>query len=1404
MESTNAHNVGIADYVHNYLYTRPNPAQSTGAKVRHTIEGFPIILYINGVCQGIYDFNLDRYSYSAYGYDVPEYANTCRSYEISANSNSTAGAFIKWDASKGVDEHTWYASDFRGIYPPSIQTASNDDYALLKNLISFVADSTDDVFRDEFDVYFDRESVFRYYILVMLLGAVDSLGKNAKLTTFDGVKWYFQFYDMDTIFGLDNSGAEKYDVDIEMEEGTFNTYSSTLWVRVRELFKNELLAEYTNMRNEYLKPSKIIECVFEKQIEQIPQRYYNLTTQLKYLNFGGSYLMVSYGNRYYSLKRWINERFLFMDTLMGYTATTSNYATVRAGIEGDLYFEIQTYSPMYVTIKWRNEQDGKGTTSTKVGRDKVVRITGTTKSKDQEILIYGAEYIKKFGSLVDIKPTHLLLNQAKRLIELDCQNDEELIELQINECSYLQTVKINGCSKLGVLTASQVLDVSGCDNLRYLNAYGTQVTTIDTNSAGGNLVEMYVPKTLTTLSLKNQYSLTTLGLPCATGITASDYEIKNNGTNIANFSLINCPLINRLTYNATPSINGDAYDFYSNRRNTTELANMEDYEMYKHLSFVGNGLAKADNIYIENSCINMEGLSFRGAENLKFITLRDLPNLKHLLIGSNRTGNNWEQYSKEDLIGSFDYDGLTIRGCPNIETFRFHDFQGYPIRGQNNGNNTYSSWIDFTQDTLDLESKFPNLKVFSCNMPTQNLSTIILPDTMKSICINGVTSESWTDRYHHWKKEKMDLQNIYFKSDYPNGTNGIHMGNRYLTETTFSACPKTLVIDGLNVKNEYVNPKFQAMKTYGDENYPMIKPKGKIDLSTFKWKHISGWFTNVDVDVDTGLTYVYPNWDELINNVTSCDNMFYRCTNKSFDWKFAMKFFPKINNRSALGNMYKYAQLKEQTSFEADAVDMINTLHDISAWGYNDAPFLGTNLKYVKSVKSSKSGGCYGLFQSAPELEKVGDCTFSGTSSSHFENMFNGCANLKSVGNITVNHTNAMDCSSMFYGCKQLTSVGNLNFKVSYGEHFFRDCSSMETLPLPNLSSVINLSDAFRGCSKITSIALNDITDSTPLQYLSNTFNGCSSLTTVKIGSNRLPNSLINMNGCYYGCTKLTNILNFPVDPVDYLSLDSCCYNCDALTDNKIPLALPTRINNTNNMFAYCDGLKNVEIEIPSNGFSAYGMFRGCNNLTSAIVKMTGNYCSDMRYIFDNCKYLTSVYLKFPSKLNYDEIYQTGMSYHNMFSYCSRLTDVELDMTSLKDSGTYADFGYMFRQSKSIQNVTGLDLTYVRKTPKGQYISGYNNWDWHSFYLSADTTFENIENWQFIGALAKSYDFPNIKNMDTIKSILRSLDTVVLETLGLAVNVIDLTDETIVEDVDTELQQLVIQAKNKGWTFSVV
>ena len=39
------------------------------------------------------------------------------------------------------------------------------------------------------------------------------------LTTFDGNVWYMQLYDCDSCTGLDNTGAMKFDPDIEVVSG---------------------------------------------------------------------------------------------------------------------------------------------------------------------------------------------------------------------------------------------------------------------------------------------------------------------------------------------------------------------------------------------------------------------------------------------------------------------------------------------------------------------------------------------------------------------------------------------------------------------------------------------------------------------------------------------------------------------------------------------------------------------------------------------------------------------------------------------------------------------------------------------------------------------------------------------------------------------------------------------------------------------------------------------------------------------------------------------------------------------------------------------------------------------------------------------------------------------------------
>ena len=1440
MESTNAHNVGLADYVRKYLYIHNNPAQDIDPRASRTIQGFPILLYINGKLQGVYDFNLDRYSTTAFGYNLPAHKDTCRVYEISANTNSTAGAFIPWSSDKDVTEWAWYKNDFMGIYPPEIQNANNDDFAALKNLISFVHDTSDRVFEIEFDTYFDKESVIRYYILVMVLGLVDSLGKNAKLVTYDGVKWYFEFYDMDTAFGLDNTGALKYDVDIEVDPEHFNTADSVLWTRVRTLFYADIETEYYKMRNQDLTLDKIYECLFTNQIEKIPEKQYNLSTQSKYLK-SGEYIMMSNGNRYYNLKRWIKERLIYCDTLFNYSPTTASYITVRSGVEGSVYLDIETYYPMYITIEWRNQADGSGRLMKKVGRNKTVRFEGVVQAKDQEVLIYGAKHLKTVSGMEGIMPRHLLLNSATKLTSVECPNNTELINVQMEKCSYLQRINLSGCSSLGVLNTSQVLDVSGCNNLRYLNASGTVITSININQSGGNLVELYTPKTLQKLELRNQYSLRVVGLPASSSLDGTKlYDLKQSASNMSSFTLINCPLVERLTASEDFGVGGNFFDNYTNERRASDI-NYLDYPEgeWKRLMSWGNGLANCYSIHIENSCYNVPSMSFRGISNIQQLTLRNLPGLKTLMLGANCCGyryNNEPQYEADtyDTVAEFDWDSLEIIKCDNIEEFRIHEMYPYNWNEGAGGNLTYFTFKPGTE-SINLAKKFPKLKIFECNLATQNIHQIILPRTLESIM-----TCAWNKRHDEGFKnevliEKFNIDSIYFDGEHDTSYEGIDLGGHKLKNVCIVA-PYAKELLGVDIVNEYTNPIFNDLKEPNSETRPFITPNGVIDVSKFKWKYIADWFAFVDFTNGICEVKTPEDWTAFLKNITRASRMFYYCTNPEFTWEFAMQFFPKLNTYEDLSYMYQHATLAEQESYETSNVIMENK-YNIGGYNYNANPFRGANLKYVKEFTLTACDGAYATFAGCESLIKIGDCRFTGNRSSTWgiDYLCNGCINLEEVGSITSSATResgkTIPMENAFEGCYKLRRVGALNFSTNnmncayynclaleneglsfpyMGEctdirNVLYNCKSLTQVNFETLAKVIYADGFLRSCESLTSVHLPDIGRDHPLQEIGSGFSGCKSLETITIGGETLPIGLRNMSYLYSQCELLTNVIPIPNDFIYDVDMSGCCSRCSSLTDDTIYKEIPFKVTNVSYMYERCNGLINPVVNINTDNVYAKQTFRYCENIKTLTVNFNGRLLRDSTYFAEYCNRLETVNFKFPSALTMHDYYGTGVTYYNMFQYCNSLKIVNLNMSKLADTNSKADFGGMFYEDKYIEEIHGLDFTYLKKPIRSLTSSGQNPYDWHDTSITYGAVFENLNTFDVTGALIHSYDFKNINTIGHTKTILRHLDTVTEETLGLTYNIMDAIDDEKTENVDEELRTLALDAmNNKGWTFAIV
>ena len=416
----------------------------------------------------------------------------------------------------------------------------SQDYGL-KRVIDWVGNCTDEEFVADFEKYFNRHYTLRYYLLVVLIGAVDNLGKNLMLDTWDGQIWYPRFYDIDTILSYDNSGAIKFDVDIEMEQGYWNTSSSRLWTRVRDLFHDELIEVYKDMRGNGVTYEGIMKYMYDEQIAKIPQTYYNKDFDIKYAPYADEYLGKAHGDGYQHMKRWLKNRFIFCDTLFDYAPSYENdKLTIRANTLDLMSLEIETYTPVYQHISFYNGQMSKekvdGKTST------IFEGTAQT-ATDQEVLIYGGSNIKKISGISSMNPDSMLIGNATRLTELIATDCPLLTEINSDKANllpnvYLNKVDLSGCTLLGGM-----LKISNSQLLQNLNMKGTAITGVQLPSSIRNLEVLRLPNTIKNLTLNDAPLLHTLEFD--NGINLQSISLKNCNRldNCINFDLTQTPSV---------------------------------------------------------------------------------------------------------------------------------------------------------------------------------------------------------------------------------------------------------------------------------------------------------------------------------------------------------------------------------------------------------------------------------------------------------------------------------------------------------------------------------------------------------------------------------------------------------------------------------------------------------------------------------------------------------------------------------------------------------------------------------------------------------------------------------------------------------------------------------------------
>lgn len=238
--------------------TRLNALPNGGA-----IDGFPIILSINGEFQGIYTWNIPKDDWM-FGMDgTGQQAILCAEY-----NNNGATAF------KGL---ATFVEDSNGEVDFSLEYSSDDQsewvLASLNRLLSAVKDSDGTNIEYGITPYLDWESAIDYYIHACLTANYDGIYRNYLLSTYDGVKWFFTGYDMDVVLGLRAMG--RYFYSANDGAGSFKVVAGQhkLFELIWKYMRPQLRARYEELRLSVLSVENVSN-MFTDFIAEIPLSVY--------------------------------------------------------------------------------------------------------------------------------------------------------------------------------------------------------------------------------------------------------------------------------------------------------------------------------------------------------------------------------------------------------------------------------------------------------------------------------------------------------------------------------------------------------------------------------------------------------------------------------------------------------------------------------------------------------------------------------------------------------------------------------------------------------------------------------------------------------------------------------------------------------------------------------------------------------------------------------------------------------------------------------------------------------------------------------------------------------------------------------------------------------------------------
>lgn len=1183
VDSSMACNVSLCKIANDTLYgpnftdaQRDNPRRRT-ATYGHAIELVNVVDN-KEISLGAYTLIIDRYAEESMGYKQSEYPNILV-LEGESNSDIGASAFYAWSESHPLrpqfpQEVSYYNEGFRVVYPPTNEAAY--DFADIRELVKFIDESSDDDFKDTFESYFSKESVIKYYLFCLCFASVDTLSKNLHLVRYNDL-WYILPYDCDSVLGGSNKGFlnissscevgdvyDELDPTIIVEPNQFNSWNGRLWARMRDTFGADLKSMWTTLRSNGIFNYDNFIKYFDEIWDAIPPSMYNSSQQIKYINYGEEGQVAMHGNRKHQIKKFLRERMAYLDSKFEFYSDggAENYANIRMNVIGNVSLTIETYYPVYYTVKWatnniETHRIGKNTKKTFSYFSDV--------STDREVLLYLPHTLKTIENLDSLKPASIDISKAIRLTNIEVHS-EKLFSVSLATNKYLRNINFNGCSKLGTDTTS-TMSIMYAKYLKTLDVRGTKLTTVDFPNAGGSIVNCYLPDTITSLTVKNQLLLRNLIL-------------QDKTVDLATVEISNCPLIECLSERPTRS-QFDVFKYCRSLLINNSFSNTEEILL--------SGFTRLQNITLSNiealKGLGLNDLCEAGqASSLRYVGVSNCKNLTTLTM--NCSSNNYEiSFAKKGLL-DLSTSNITelksncvIKGLDTIVLPRTIKDMFFTSEYGSGYSEIYNIWSAIVA-SIDSSGVFPEARhLNSDNGRVDDYTGIdFLGLQLRNIDLSALVNVAEAKHFNlsptsvnpSFNKNRDGVEYPYLQ---PSGV--LDLSNYTESLAKF--------FDGVDLDKLMV---------------VCNKPLPQTDLS---YCFYNATFSNDDT-IDTILLNM--------SEVTNLDYCFYKTGVSD------TSILNKINTGPNTTMNYTFAECPHVKS-------LTNVVIPDNVIGV-EGMFHKCPLTAITNMTVNVRGSIKGLFKGCDQLLTI--ATLTTPNVTDVSSLFEGCSNLKNLSGFTIPDTckhvdnlfygcYLLTTLSMRFN-KNITSgttwyppnLTTMNDSEIYSNAVnFKNCTTLTTINNLHIDAPAN--DMFNGCTNLSSISItlgNNVTSMA--RFLKN----CAKINKLPFAD--LPSSCRNIDEIFAG-SNISNLSGLTFDSIISSAVDwyvgapindlsNVYLNTNVIKFTSMPhlkyvegMTIGPRVTNISNLFKDCPNLT-TDIVIPSHITNCVSAFQNCSKIT--------------------------------------------------------------------------------------------------------------------------------------------------------------------------------------------------------------